>query len=166
MIFSIILVLGLILWLWIWKTNRPKYIISYLETSTPSLESYKKSEKTRNKYFSHPTGIVNLAKHPEYHRFREVRGTKEYLVEPWKRDGNLYIKEGVTKAVIFEFLKDPDDNLIAVIPCLRTIETIVEDENDNPLLGYRETYLGVSWEGGKKMIKSENLLGIVVYESL
>ena len=170
MIFSIpiIITLLLLLFSWIlWKKTRPKYILSFLETSTPRLESFRRSEKTRNRYFPHESGIVDLSKHPELIRFKEVWGTKEYLVEPWERKGNLYVEEGKTKAVIFEFLSTGEgkENYIG-IPCLRTIETIIEEDNDNPLLGYKETNLGVYWDEGRKIVSSENLLGIVKYESI
>ena len=168
MIFSILIsILLLIIIFVIWKIKtRPKYLLSFVETGSPRLESYRPSKKTKNKYFSHPDGIIDLSKHKEYLRFREITGDKEYLVEPWGRTKNLYIEEGKTKAIIFEFVKDQQDKIVAVIPCLRLIETLLEEENNNPLLGYKETYLGVYWDGKRKMVKSDYLLGIVKYESV
>ena len=166
MIFSIIPILLLLIGFFWWRKTRPKYFTFYLEPSTPSLLSYKTSEKTKNRYFPHSLGVIDLSKHPKLLRFKETIGSKEYLIEPWDREGNLYIEEGKTKVVVFEFLRDPDDNIIAAIPCLRLVETLIEEENDDPLLGYKSTFLGVCWDEGRKMVSSENLLGVVKYESV
>lgn len=152
MIFSLISLFGILVS--VFFIYRKKYVVSFLETSTPTPKSYRKSEKTRNRIFLHESGIVDLSKHPELVRFREISGTKEYLVELWKRDDNLYLKEGETKAVIFEFVKNGEE--VKAIPCLRTVESIL-DGGDS---------LGVSWDGGVKVVDSETLLGIVKYESI
>lgn len=165
MIFSISVITILAI-IFLWERTRPKYSISYLEPSTPSIDSYRESKKTRNRYFYHSSGRVDLSKHRELLRFKEINGDKEYLVEPWNRKENLYVKEGVTKVVIFEFLKGLHDNIIAVIPCLRTVETVLEEENNDPLLDYKEIHLGVCWDSGRKIVNSENLFGIIRYESI
>ena len=170
MIFSITLIILLILVVIVWRIKtRSTYLISYLETGTPKLESYKPSKKTKNRYFHFSDGLIDLFKHPELLRFKETFGSKEYLVEPWKRDKNLYIEEGKTKVVVFEFLKDQQGNVMTIIPCLRLVETVMERENNDPLLEYKETSLGVCWNDGekkRKIVESDFLLGIVRYESI
>lgn len=149
----------------VWRKKRKPYTLSFIEPSTPRLDSYRESVKTKKRYFPHESGVIDLKRHPELLRFREVWGTKEYLVEPWRRDGDLYITEGETKAVIFEILETENGGIVA-IPCLRTIETIIHEDNNDPLTGYKETFLGIAWDEGRKVVKSENVLGLVKYESI
>ena len=168
MIFSI-LILSIILSfvLWLRKIKKRMYYLSFLETGTPNYDSFRSSIKSKKRYFIHKDGIVDLSKHPELARFKEINGYKEYLVEPWKRTENFFIEEGVSKVVIFEYLEDPinNENLLA-IPCLRRVETLIEQEIEDPLLGYKETYLGISWGDNRKIVKSDTLFGIVRYESI
>ena len=66
---SLLIILGS--WI-VWKKTRPKYIVSFLETGTPTFKSYRKSEKSRKRYFSCEEGIIDLEKHPELIRFRDI----------------------------------------------------------------------------------------------
>lgn len=168
MYFSIIAVLIIVLLLCFlgYKKYSWKTYIGYLEPYESSVGSYRVGEFTRKKFFYYKGGMIDLKKHPEYRRFH-VTGGKDVLVRVWDRDKELVLDEGKTKVAIFEVTEDLGGVLIA-IPCLRTVESIIVDENNNPLEGYKTTSLGVSWGSGEhhKVLPSENLIGTVEYESL
>lgn len=167
MYFSIIplVIIIILLGIWVWKQRSWKISVGYLVSGEATPEGYRENEYQKTRYFRHKDGIIDLKKHPEFLKFM-VSGGGEVLVEPWTREGDLYLEEGITKLAIFEIL-DTDYGIIA-IPCLRLLETIIDEEVDDPLVGYHKTALGVSW-GDKKyhrILPGENLIGIVRYESI
>lgn len=168
MYFSIIIAVLIILLLCFlgYKKYSWKTYIGYLEPYESSVDSYRDGEFTRNRFFYYDGGMIDLKKHPEYKRFHIIGG-KDVLVRVWERDRELILDEGKTRAAIFEVIKDQSGILIA-IPCLRTVESIIVDENNDPLEGYKTTSLGVSFgDGGfHEVLPSENLIGTVEYESL
>ena len=168
MIFSclgILIVLGILTLVW-WKKTRPKYLLSYCEPGKLGSGSYRESEKTRNRYFPWESGVIDLKKHPKYIRFRETWGTKEYLVEPWDRYEKLFVSEGKTKVIVYEHQPTKTGGIL-LVPCLRTVETIITKDTTDFLTGYKETELGVvSMDNERKIIKSENILGVVKYEGI
>lgn len=168
MYFSIIVVVLIIIFLCFlgYKKYSWKTYIGYLEPYESSVGSYREGEFTRNKFFCYKGGMIDLKKHPEYQRFH-VTGGKDVLVKVWNRNEELVLDEGKTKVAIFEVTEDLGGTLIA-IPCLRVVESIIVDENNDPLEEYKTTFLGVSWGSGeyRKVLPSENLIGVVEYESL
>lgn len=160
-ILGIILILSVIVWKkkYSWKTY-----IGYLEPYGSSLDSYMEGEYTRDPYFYYSEGVINLKEHPELHRFHVIGG-KDVLVRTWDRQEELTLTEGVTRIAIFEIV--PDTDRIVAIPCLRTVDRVLIDDVDDPLSGYKETTLGVSWGGNNfNVLPSENLIGVVEYESI
>ena len=170
MIFSVIIgvisISIILFFVFKWRKSKRRYVF-FLETSTPTLESYRNSEVTKKRYFSCKEGRIDLRKHPELIYFKEVGGgSKEYLVQPWKKDHDLYIKQGETRAVVFEIIPPSERNQsIVFVPCLRTIDTIIEEDTKDFLNGYKNTSMGVRWDKGVKIVDSKRLIGIVKYES-
>lgn len=164
LIIPIVLILVLVLWKkYSWKTY-----IGYLEPAESEISSYRKGEFSRSRFFFHKDGVIDLKKHLELKRFH-VFGGKDVLVKPWDKTGDLYVEEGETKIAIFDIIEDQAGISIA-IPCLRVLEKIMTDETDDPLTEYRKTSLAVSFEhlGEKEFrtLPSENLIGVVEYESI
>ena len=169
MSFSIWWIVGFVFYsvvnLVIWIKFKWKIYLGYLEEGDATLGSYRVGKKINNRFFFHSGGRVDLKKHPEYLLFETTKGKKRVLVEPWKREGNLYLEEGKTKVAVFDFVEDAAGNVIA-IPCLRTVDTVVNEDTNDVLEGYKKTYIGVFWgEGKHKLILSEHLIGVVKYES-
>lgn len=168
MIFSglgLLILLGIISFV-VWKITRPKYLLFFLDPSGKAeIESIKHSILTKNRYFPWKSGLVDLKKHPEYIRFREIDGNREYLVEPWIRDKNLFLKEEETKVVYVKRIMSRFG--IFLVHCLGTVESILTKETNNYLQGYKETELGiVSEDNTRRIIKSEDIFGIVIYEGI
>ena len=161
-IFILLIPLGYFLWKkYSWKTY-----IGFLESGDATEESFRPQEKSKSKYFLYPGGRIDLSKHPELKRFHVSSG-KDVLVELWERDKNLYLEEGKSKVAIFEVIETKNGSLIAVL-CLRKLETIINDSSENSWEDYTTTNLGVSWNDNSrhKIIPSENLIGVVKYESI
>lgn len=166
--FGIILIFLVISCLLVYKKYSWKIYIGYLEKGEASADSYREGKYSKNRYFYYKDGVLDLKKHPEYQRFHTLGG-KDVLVKTWNREENVYFEEGKTKIAIFEVIEDEDKDDVFAIPCLRTVERLIIEDSDNPLDDYKKTSLLVSW--GKKeyesdILPSENLIGIVEYESL
>lgn len=155
MYFSLFILLLIPLGYFLWKKYSWKTYIGFLESGEATEGSYRIPEKSKSRYFFHQRGRVDLKKHPELKRFHVISG-KDVLVELWKRDKDLYLVEGESILVIFEII-DTKNGEPLVIPCLRKLETIINNID-----------LGVSWDNPKKykVISSENLIGVVKYESI
>lgn len=168
MIFKFILIILVVLILVgiIWYFTRKKYYISFLETSTPTLESYRDPIRTRNHYFPHKDGVLDLSKHPELARFRDLYSNKEYLVEIWKRDKDISLEEGKDKIVLFNFIEK--NGITYAIPCLRNLISIVNEPVKDMFNDNMKTSLGVYWNNGEELdlVDDNNLFGVVRYESV
>ena len=165
--FGIILALLVISCLVVYKKYSWKIYIGYLEKGEVSIDSYKEGKYSKNRYFYYKDGVLDLKKHPEYRRFH-VSGGKDVLVKTWNREENVYFEEGKTRIAIFEIVDDTGD-IVYAVPCLRTVERLIIEDSDNPLDDYKKTSLLVSWgneEYESNVLPSENLIGIVEYESL
>lgn len=168
MYFSLLIIPVVLVILYLRKRKKPR-TVGFLEPGEATVESFRFSEKTKKRYFYFDGGRIDLDKHPELSLFHVIGG-KDVLVEPWKREESLYLSPGKTKIAIFDFIEG-DFGAIG-IPCLRTFERVmVEDEPDpvlGPLTDYKKVELRVSWNDGKRhrILPEENFIGVVKYESL
>lgn len=149
-----------------WKKNSWKTYIEFLESGDATEKSYRLPEKSKSKYFLYPGGRIDLSMHPELKRYHVSSG-KDVLVELWERDKTLYLEEGKSMLAIYDSIETSDGFLVLVM-CLRRLETIIYDSSENPFENYIKVNLGVSWDDNSKhkVISSENLIGVVKYESI
>lgn len=167
MYFSLLFLLIIPIGYFLWKKYSWKTYIGYLESGDASMNSFKQPEKSKSKYFCYDGGRINLKKHPELKRFHLTTGENDVLVELWDKKEDLYLEEGKSKVAIFEVI-DTEYGFKTVVLCLRKVESIIKEPTDNFLEDYMSIKLGVSWDNNRKykIIPTENLIGVVKYESV